>query len=265
MSYYATLGVDENATQDEIKKAYRKLSKQFHPDVNPNGAEKFKDIADAYDTLGNEQKKAQYDAYSSNQRFSNSGFYGREDLSDMFDQVFSNAFGGQSRQRGYDFRVDMHISFGEAYTGTSKTFDLDGGRVSVDFKPGLLNGQKFKLKGKGAPHKLNSSLPNGDLIVTVHVIPQADFILNGNDIWVEKSIPWWDIMLGCEISILTPEGYINIKVPKGSYPGKTLRIKEKGFPIYDTKNKGAILCRLNATYPELNEEQLEYIHKIKNT
>ena len=88
MSYYATLGVDENATQDEIKKAYRKLSKQFHPDVNPNGAEKFKDIADAYDTLGNEQKKAQYDAYSSNQRFSNSGFYGREDLSDMF-QLFN--------------------------------------------------------------------------------------------------------------------------------------------------------------------------------
>lgn len=264
MSHYVTLGVDSKATPGDIKKAYRTLSKQYHPDKNPEGAERFKNIAVAYDILGNEQKRAEYDAYSSNQRFFNGGFNGRENLSDMFDQVFGNAFGGQGKQRGHDYRVDMHISFGESYTGISKTFELNGGRVNVDFKPGLLNGQKFKLKGKGAPHQFNTSLPNGDLIVNVHVIPQADFILQGTDIWVEKSLPWWDIMLGCEISILIPDGYINIKVPKGSYPGKTLRIKEKGFPIYGTENKGAILCRLNASYPELNDDQLEYIHKIKN-
>ena len=261
MSHYTTLGVEETATQDEIKKAYRKLSKQYHPDRNPEGTEKFKEIADAYDTIGDKQKRSQYDAHSNTQgffdQFSQGGF------ADMFDQVFSNAYGGQSRQKGQDLRIDMHISFGEAYTGTSKTFELNGGRVAVDFKAGLLNGQKFRLAGKGAPHPVNTSLPNGDLVVTIHVIPQADFILEGTNIWVERNLPWYDIMLGCNLTILTPEGHVAIKVPKGSFPGKTLRIKEKGFPIYGTEEKGAILCRLNATYPELNDVQLEYIEQIR--
>ena len=267
MSHYTTLGVEEAATQDEIKKAYRKLSKKYHPDVNPEGAEEFKNIAEAYDTLGDQQKRTQYDAHSSNQgffnQFNSGGFNGRDNLSDMFDQVFGNAYGGQTRQKGHDLRIDMHISFGEAYTGTSKTFELNGSRVAVDFKPGLLNGQKFRLAGKGEPHPVNTSLPNGDLVVTIHVIPQADFILEGTNIWVERNIPWYDIMLGCNLTILTPEGHVAIKVPKGSFPGKTLRIKEKGFPIYGSDKKGAILCRLNATYPELDDKQLEYIEKIR--
>ena len=266
MSHYTTLGVEETATQDDIKKAYRKLSKKYHPDVNPDGAETFKGIADAYDTLGDEQKRTQYDAASQNQGFFdqfNSGGFRGGDFSNMFDQVFGNAYGGQPRQKGHDLRIDMHISFGEAYTGTSKTFELNGSRVAVDFKPGLLNGQKFRLAGKGQPHPVNTTLPNGDLVVTIHVIPQADFILDGTNIWIEQSLPWYDIMLGCNLTILTPEGHIVIKVPKGSFPGKTLRIKGIGYPIYGTDEKGAILCRLNATYPELDDEQLEYIQKIQ--
>jgi DnaJ-class molecular chaperone len=265
MSHYATLGVDRTASQDEIKKAYRKLSKQYHPDINPDGDAQFKNIAEAYNILGDETKRSKYDAYSNQQeffsKFASGG--GRNNMSDMFDQVFGNAFGGQTQARGLDLRMEMHISFGEAYTGTSKTFNLNNGPITVDFKPGLLNGQKFRLAGKGQPHPYNTTLPNGDLIITIYVIADSRFILEGTNIWVEHTLPWWDIMLGTEIPIQTPEGFINIKIPKGTHPGKTLRIKDRGFPIYGTDNKGSILCRVNAMYPELNEGQLEYIKSIK--
>lgn len=263
MSHYATLGVEQTASQDEIKKAYRKLSKQYHPDVNPDGASEFRNIAEAYDILGDKTKRSQYDASSNQQDFFNRFGNGRDNLSDMFNQVFGNAFGGQTQERGLDLRMEMHISFGEAYTGTTKTFNLNNGPISVDFKPGLLNGQKFRLSGKGQPHPYNTTLPNGDLIITIHVIPDSRFILEGTNIWAEHTLPWWDIMLGTEIKVQTPEGHISIKVPKGTHPGKTLRVKERGFPIYGTENKGALLCRINATYPELNEGQLEYIKRIK--
>ena len=269
MGHYATLGVAENASQVDIKKAYRTLSKKFHPDKNPNGAEQFINISEAYDTLKDPKKREQYDARSNTSgffdQFNSGGGFNRGNMSDMFDQVFSNAYGSQPRQKGQDYRIDMHISFGEAYTGTSKTFDLNGGRVAVDFKAGLLNGQQFRLAGKGAPHPINTTLPNGDLLVTIHVIPQAEFILEGTNIWIERQLPWWDIMLGCDLTVLTPEGHVTIKIPKGSYPGKTLRIKGKGFPIYGSDQKGALLCRINSNYPELNEEQFEYIEKIKTS
>jgi curved DNA-binding protein len=268
MSHYATLGLDEKATQDDIKKAYRSLSKKYHPDVNPEGEAEFKKIVEAYSEIGDESKRKDYDARQNTQSFFdqfNSGSWGgRENLSDMFNQVFGNAYGGQARQRGADVRVEVHVSFNEAIQGTSKTFELNGGRITVDFKPGLKTGQKFRLNQKGNPHPLNSSLPNGDLILNIHVIQDSRFILQGDDIWIEHSLPWWDIMLGTDIIVLTPYGNISIKVPEGSYPGKTLRIKEKGFPIYGTENKGYLLCRLNPIYPELSDSQIEYINKIKN-
>ena len=110
MSHYATLGVDSNATAIEIKKAYRTLSKKYHPDKNPDGAERFKNIADAYDTLGDEKKRTEYDAYSSNQRFFNGGFGGRENLSDMFDQVFGNAF-NEKGSRSWSKSPDCHMKW----------------------------------------------------------------------------------------------------------------------------------------------------------
>jgi DnaJ-class molecular chaperone len=92
-----------------------------------------------------------------------------------------------------------------------------------------------------------------------------DWILQGDDIWINLELPWYDIFLGTKVSVNTPEGLIFINIPKNSYPNKTLRIKDRGYPIYGTNKKGALLCKLNATYSELNEEQLEYIDKVKNT
>lgn len=266
MSHYDTLGVEKTATQEEIKKAYRKLSKQYHPDMSDGDEAKFKQIAEAYDVLGDTQKRQQYDMVGGNSDFFNQfGFGDRVNMSDIFDQMFGGGFNQNAQQRGQDVRVEMRISFDEAYRGVSKRFSINGHDISMNFKPGLKTGQKFRVSGKGQPHPFNSNLPNGDLIVGIEVQPNANFILQDNDIWVESSLPWYKIMLGCKIQVNTPEGLISINVPKGTVPGKTLRIKEKGFPIYNTDKKGSLLCRLNATYPELNQESYEYIEKVKQS
>lgn len=265
MSHYDTLGVSENATQDEIKKAYRKLSKEYHPDVSGGDDLKFKEIAEAYSIIGDKDKKVIYDNKQRQEDFfTRFNKQDRYTASDMFDQVFGNAFNSQQRrQKGDDIRVQIHVSFDEAFHGTTKTFDINGHNIRINFKPGLKTGQRFRIPERGAHHQLNTSLPNGDLIIEIHVIHDATFILQGNDIWIEKAIPWYDLMLGCTIPTMTPDGMINLKVPKGTTPEKTLRLKDKGYPVYNTNKHGDLLVKIHASYHELNEEQLEYIKKIK--
>ena len=264
MSYYSTLGVDKSATQDEIKKAYRKLSKEYHPDVNGGDGARFKEIAEAYDTLGDPNKRQQYDTKGSTHDFFNQFRNSNQNMGDMFDQFFGDQFRQQQAQKGPDYRIDMHVSFEEAYNGTSKQFSINGQELSINFKPGLKTGQKFRLRGKGAEHPYNTNLPKGDAIVNIHVIQDSRFILQGDDIWTEHTLPWWDIMTGTKVGVWTPEGMISITIPEGTKPGKNLRIKGKGFPIYNTDHKGDLLCRINAAYPDLNSTQLDLIKKIRD-
>ena len=260
MSHYATLGVDKTATQSEIKKAYRKLSMQHHPDRGGD-ENKFKEIADAYAVIGDENKRQQYDTMQENPfaNFSNMG--GMEgNFSDLFNQFF-----GQQRQptRGSDIQVEMHISFEEAFSGCSKTFQVNGIESTINLKAGVKTGQKFRLAGKGQPHPFNSTLPPGDLIVNIHVQLNSEFIIdNQNNVWVEVSLPWYEIMSGTRVTIKTLDGSISINVPPKTNPGKVLRVKEKGWPDYNTQIRGSLMCKLNPSYPELNDAQLEYIKKV---
>jgi curved DNA-binding protein len=261
MSHYDTLGVDKAASQDDIKKAYRKLAKEYHPDKSGGDDTKFKLVAEAYDIVGDSNKRQAYDMRGSGADMFGQYHDSNVNLSDIFDQMFGGA--QQQQSKGLDVRIELHISFKEAMEGCDKRFSVNGRDMNVNFKPGIKTGQKFRLKGKGQPHPYNSNLPSGDLVVHANVQHDLNFILQGDDLWVEHNLPWYEIMIGCKIEVLTPEGRISINVPPGSYPGKTLRIKDKGFPIYGKNSRGALLCRLNAVYPELNEESLEYIDKIK--
>lgn len=265
MSYYDVLGVDKSATQDDIKKAYRKLSKKHHPDKTGGDDAKFKEINEAYETLGDADKRKQYDFGGQNPFGSGpnpfGGFGGS--MSDMFDHIFGQGFGGQAQTKGHDYRVNLNVSFYEAFHGTTKEFDVNGNKIRLNFKPGLKNGQKFNVKGKGAPHPLNSNLPNGDLVVNIHMVQDANYVLQGNDIWTEVNIPWYDAITGCTVSIQTIEGPLSIDVPENS-ASKTLRIKGKGYPIYNTGDRGNLLCKVNATWPKLNETQTELLKQIKN-
>lgn len=262
MSHYTTLGVDKTATQSEIKKAYRKLSMKHHPDKGGD-TKRFQEIADAYAVVGDESKRQQYDAMQENPfaGFGNMG--GMEgNFGDLFNQFF-----GQQRQpsRGSDVVVDMHISFDEAFHGTTKRFQMNGHDHRLVLKPGIKTGQKFRMAGKGQAHPFNSQLPSGDLIVNVHVQMSSEFIIDhNNDIWVEVSLPWYEIMSGTKVTISTLDGPISINVPEKTNPGKVLRVRGKGWPNYDTQVRGSLMCKLNPSYPELNDQQLEYIKKLNN-
>jgi len=265
LSYYDTLGVSENATQDEIKRAYRKLSKKYHPDVDGGDEVKFKEISEAYDVVGDASKRANYDSQQrQDDFFSSFNQQGRYNMSDMFDQVFGNAFNTeQRRQKGRDIKTQIYVSFDEAFHGTTKTISVNGRNIRMKFKPGLKTGQRFTLEGRGQPHQINSSLPNGNLIVEIQVIADDKFILQGNDIWLEKTLPWYDIMLGCSILLESPDGPINLKIPRATYPDKTLRLKNRGYPVYGSDSRGSLLVKIRASYPKLSKEQLEHIEKIK--
>lgn len=261
MSHYQTLGVDKTAPQAEIKKAYRKLSMQHHPDKGGD-TKRFQEIADAYAILGNDEKRAQYDAVGNNP-FGNM-FKDMGGMDGNFSDLFNNVFGGhQHQQKGSDVRVDMHITFMESFAGCSKRFSLNGEEHTIYLKAGVKTNQKFRLKGKGQPHPFNTQLPSGDLIVIIHVELSAQYIIDQkNDVWIDITLPWYDIMSGTKITIDTLDGPISITVAEGTTPGKVLRIKERGWPDYNTQMRGGLLVKLNPSYPELNETQLEYIKKV---
>ena len=265
MSHYQTLGVDKTATQAEIKKAYRKLSMKHHPDRGGDES-KFKEIADAYAVIGDESKRQQYDAVQENP-FANFGNMGgmEGNFSDLFNQFFSNRGPFQQQQmKGNDVRVQLHISFDEAFYGVTKNFRVGSENITLHIKPGARSGQRLILRGKGSPHPFNSNLPNGDVIVEVSVELNSENIVDEqNNIWKEFSLPWFEIMLGGRMTINSKDGPLAIMVPKNSKRGKVLRLKNKGWPDYNTGIRGNLMVKLNPTYPDLNSSQLEYIKKVQ--
>ena len=141
-------------------------------------------------------------------------------------------------------------------------FQINGLEHTIDLKRGVRSGQRFRLAGKGQAHPFNTQLPPGDLFVTIHVQLNSEYILEGNNVWVEVTLPWYEIMSGTKVTINSLDGPISITVPEGTAPGKVLRVREKGWPDYDTQIRGSLLCKINPSYPELNEQQLEYIKKV---
>jgi len=261
MSYYNTLAIDENATQDAIKKAYRKLAKQHHPDTETGNADKFKEVSEAYEHLGDELKRKKYDTARKMSSGMGNGFFEHFRRSDNFSSMFDGAFG--SSAKGPDMRVSIQLTLIEVYNGTERLIDTGHSRFNLSIPKGIGNGNKLKLKGRGGPHPMNSAAPNGDIIVTCHVLPSIDVIVNGSDIWTDIDLPFYDLILGTSVTITTPFYSINVDVPKGSYNGKVLRIKGQGIPIYKSNGYGNLMVKLNVLKTELDDEQYKLVEQIK--
>lgn len=264
MNYYDVLGVPEHATQDEIKKAYRKLALQYHPDRNSGHDDKFKEVAQAYETLGNESSRQAYDA-KRRDPFSDPNFYKTWDNSSNFSDIFEQMFGNRRNPnaKGPDVRVQMVLSFEESYRGCRKTIDLGAGEFVVNIPAGVLNGSALRVAGQGQNNPYNHQAPRGDVIINVQVQADSHFVVNGTDIWIDIFLNWWDIIIGCDYTVAHPDGLLSIKIPEGTKPGKILRIKDKGMPTR-TGQKGALMCKINALYPNLNEDQIKLVKEIKN-
>lgn len=270
MNYYETLNVSSDATPDEIKKSYRKLVKEHHPDKTGGDDLKFKQISEAYETLSDSSKKEQYDNKSKGYSSFSGGFndasspfaHAFRGFGGDFTDMFNQSFGGEAK--GYDVRISMSITLEESYEGVRKYIDVGTGGFNINIPRGIQTGTKLKIPGRGAQHPVNSSAPPGDIILTVNVLPDHELIVNGSDIYVDLTLTWIDLLLGGEFEIHTKLNSIKIKVPQGSYDSKLLRVVGKGMPIYNKEGFGNLMVKLRTFPINLTETEIELLKKIKN-
>lgn len=261
---YKILGVDTNATEGDIKKSYRKLAKEYHPDKSSGNEEKFKEVADAYETLSNPQKKAQYDQRSTNPfggGFSDSMF---EDL--LRNQNFSGAFDQRYgfNNKGSNITAQVYVTLEDAYYGCTRQIRLGTKVVSVDIKSGVKPGQKMRLKGLGQRGMTEEQ--NGDLIVTILIQDHPNFYLDQKGLHTIKHIDLYDALLGGKGEVKVFDKTITYSIPKCVKNGTMLRIKGKGFPSYRNPDLlGDFFINVLVDLPSsLTEEQEELIKKVKN-
>jgi curved DNA-binding protein len=243
--YYKILGVERGASDEEIKKAYRRLARKYHPDVSKeaDAKERFQEVSEAYETLKDKEKRTAYDGLGSfrpgqdfrpppdwSERFHAGGMddLGGIDLSDLF-ASFGGAHARQGPRRGRDYEVGVHIGLHEAVRGAEVTLDLGGGkRVQARIPKGVTDGERLRLRGKGGAGAKGG--PPGDLYLDIALHPHPLFKPNGHDLYLDVPLAPWEAALGAEVRIPTLEGQVTMKVPAGSKAGQRLRLAGKGLP-----------------------------------
>jgi len=291
VDYYKALGVAKTATQDEIKKAYRKLARKMHPDLNPNDKEahkKFQQINEANEVLSDPEKRKKYDQYGkdwqhaeqfeqarqSQQRSRGTGsqsFSGDDDgaFSDFFESLFGgSADGGRSRQtkfRGQDHQASLQLSLKDVYTTHQQTLTVNGKNIRITIPAGVENGQVIKLKGYGGPG-VNAG-PAGDLYITFIIADDPGFKRSGNDLYTTATIDLYTAVLGGEIVIETLTGKVKLQVMPGTQNGTKVRLKGKGFPVYKKEGQyGDLYVTFNVKIPaDLTEKQKELFTELAKT
>ena len=261
--YYASLGVERSATQDEIKRAYRKLARKYHPDVSkePDSEARFKEVAEAYEALNDAEKRAAYDdigrRYERGQEFNpppgwDSGFefsgrdFGpdeRADHSDFFEALFGRHARGRSgaAQGGGDHHAKVVVDLEDAYRGARRTITLrmpvvdaqgqiglQERQLDVSIPKGVREGQHLRLAGQGGP--AHGGAPAGDLYLEIAFRAHPHFRVDGRDVYLDLSVAPWEAALGATVTAPTPDGSVQLTIPPGSASGRKLRLKGKGLP-----------------------------------
>ena len=295
VDYYKTLGISKSASTDEIKKAYRKLARKLHPDLNPNDKEahkKFQQINEANEVLSDPEKRKKYDQYGKDwkhadqfeqakqqqrsQGFGSSGFGGQDfagytyssDDDSAFSDFFESLFGGskgrrsQATYRGQDYSAELHLSLSDAYKTHKQTLTINRKNVRITIPAGVENGQVIKLKGYGS-EGVNGG-PNGDLLITFVINNDTMFKRDGNDLYKTEDIDLYTALLGGEKTIDTMNGKIKLKVTAGTQNGTKVRLKGKGFPVYKKEGQhGDLYITWNVKLPtNLTEKQKELFTQL---
>jgi len=302
IDYYKILGLEKNAAADDIKKAYRKLARKYHPDMNPTDKEaekKFKEINEANEVLSNPENRAKYDKYGEHWKhgeeyeraqqqqrqhqqysgnfagggFSGSDFGEGEDFSDFFQSMFGGGdrFGRSSRGsasgkfKGQDVSAELTLGLKDAAKTHQQIFDINGKKVRITIPAGVYNGQQIKLKGHGNPG-VNGG-PNGDLYITFNITEDKDFKREGDNLRTSLDIDLYTAVLGGDVTIQTLDGSVSLKVKSETQNGTTVRLKGKGFPVYKKEGEfGDLYVTYNIKIPtNLTEKQKELFQQLKNS
>ncbi len=293
--YYEVLGVNKDASEEDIKKAYRKLARKYHPDLNPNNKEahkRFQEINEANEVLSDPEKRKKYDQYGENwkhaeeyekarqaagqnQNWDGGGYdfsgtsFDEGGFSDFFESLFGRAEGGNGRSRsrnvkfrGEDFNAELHLSLEDAYKTHQQTFTVNGKSIRITVHAGIEDGQTIKLKGHGGPG-INGG-PNGDLYITFRIDNNTSFKREGNDLYTTVDLDLYTAILGGEITVDTLGGKIKLKVKPETQNGTKIRLRGKGFPVYKSEGQfGDLYITFEIKIPTgLSEKQKELFTQL---
>ena len=232
-NFYATLGIPQDASISEIKKAYKKLARENHPDLNPGDLEaekRFKEVSEAHSVLGDERKKQEYDQIRSMGASGFGGFTSQGFTVDDFGDIFENLgdiFGFGGRRKGQTYQTNINISFTEAASGIEVVLPLENESIKVKVPAGVDNGSVIRLRGRGGPGAAGA--PDGDLLVQVSVEPHKFFKRSNMDLILEVPLLFTEAALGSSIRIPTLTKSVTLKIPSGTPSGKTFKIRGEGI------------------------------------
>ncbi len=292
IDYYKTLGISKTATDKEIKAAYRKMARKYHPDVNPGDKEsekKFKEINEANEVLSDPEKRKKYDqygknwkegeqqerarqqqrshSYSSSQGFSGEGF-SEQDFSDYFESMFgggraSSRQSSRTKFKGQDFSAELHLDLKDVYTSQKQILTVNGKNLRLTIPAGVENGQVIKIKGKGG-QGLNGG-PNGDLYIKFIISNHSVFRRDGNNLYANVDIDLYTAILGGEVTVDTFSGKVKLKIKPETQNETKVKLKGKGFPIYKQEGKfGDLIITFHIKTPTgLSEKEIELFKELQ--
>jgi len=296
--YYKILGVEKKASDDQIKKAYRKLAMKYHPDHTKGdkaAEEKFKKISEAYAVLSDKEKRKQYDEFGVNgfqQRYSQEDIFSGFDFGDIFKEFGfagkmgggrrfsfnqgSSPFGGscaggrqQAQIKGSDLIYEISLTLQEAASGTNKTISYQhAGRfekLTVKIPKGMISGKKLRIAGKGEPSSFGG--PPGDLFIKAKVLNDPNYEVEGNNLYINREIKLSQALLGSKITVPTIENKeLNLKIPEGTKHLTKMRLSGHGLPYMHTNKRGDLFVKIHIKMPEhLNKKQKQLIKELSDT
>ncbi len=292
IDYYKVLGITKKATEADIKKAYRKMARKYHPDLNPNDAEtekKFKQINEANEVLSDPEKRKKYDQYGKDWqhadefekqkkarrpdrdfgRYTHSGGQSGKDFSDFFENMFggggyrSSQRGG--RFRGQDFNAELQLNLTDTLTTQKQTLTVNNKNIRITIPAGVKHGQTIKIFGHGGPGANNG--PSGDLYITFNIKNNTSFARENADLFKSEEIPLTTAVLGGKITIDTLSGKVKLKVKPGTTNGTKVKLKGKGLPKYKKESQfGDFYVTYIVKIPtQLNDQQKELFQQLKQT
>jgi curved DNA-binding protein len=289
IDYYKILGVSKTATEKEVKAAYRKLARKYHPDLNPDNKEaeiKFKEINEANEVLSDPENRKKYDKYGKDwkhgeefekaqhqqqkqsQQRSGHQVFSEQEYSDFFESMFggnrtSSREGQYPKFKGQDYHADLHLNLEDVYTTHKQVLTVNNKNIRLTIPAGVENGQVIKIKGKGG-EGLNGGL-NGDLYIKFNINNRTQFKRDGNNLYSNVDLDLYTSLLGGEITVDTFSGKVKLKIPPETQNETKVKLKGKGFPVYKKEGKyGDLIITYHIKIPtHLSEKEMELFKELQ--